>query len=145
MHTRGEPEGLPQRRKESSGRREKRTEKKKMGSPAATGETNKIAVRSSIVESFRGCGLSGMRIDKEELKKQLTMPRYLRYAMRDSIRLQDPAAGESRYINRADGEDSAAPAYPMVVFINSRSGGRHGPALKERLQQLMSEEQVLLL
>ncbi|KOM28406.1 hypothetical protein LR48_Vigan541s002900 [Vigna angularis] len=142
VQTRGEPEGLPQRRKESSGRREKRTAKKKMGSPATTGETNKIAVRSSIVESFRGCGLSGMRIDKEELKKQLTMPRYLRYAMRDSIRLQDPAAGESRYINRADGEDSAAPPYPMVVFINSRSGGRHGPALKERLQQLMSEEQV---
>lgn len=73
------------------------------------------------------------------------MPQYLRYAMRDSIRLQDPAAGESRYISRAEGEDSAAPPCPMVVFINPRSGGRHGPALKERLQQLMSEEQVLLL
>ncbi|KAL9326016.1 hypothetical protein ACSQ67_006661 [Phaseolus vulgaris] len=136
------PEGLPQRRKESSRRREKRRARKKMDSPAPTGETKKIAVRSSIVESFRGCGLSGIRIDKDELKKQLTMPQYLRYAMRDSIRLQDPAAGESRYINRADGEDSAAPPCPMVVFINSRSGGRHGPALKERLQQLMSEEQV---
>ena len=73
------------------------------------------------------------------------MSQYLRYAMRDSIRLQDPVAGESRYINRAEGEDAAAPLCPMVVFINPRSGGRHGPALKERLQQLMSEEQVLVL
>ncbi|KAL2338592.1 hypothetical protein Fmac_013038 [Flemingia macrophylla] len=115
-----------------------------MGSPstAVAADTNKIAVRSSIVESLRGCGLSGIRIDKEELKKQLTMPQYLRYAMRDSIRLKDPAAGESRYINRNHGEDAAAPPSPMVVFINPRSGGRHGPALKERLQQLMSEEQV---
>jgi diacylglycerol kinase (ATP) len=111
--------------------------------PSTTGDTKKVAVRSSIVESLRGCGLSGMRIDKEDLKKQLTMPQYLRYAMRDSIRLQDPTAGEPRYRNRAEGEDSAVPSSPMVVFINPRSGGRHGPALKERLQQLMSEEQVL--
>ncbi|CAJ1944957.1 unnamed protein product, partial [Sphenostylis stenocarpa] len=139
----GEPRGLPQRRrKESSGCREKVRARKKMGSPSTTGETKKIAVRSSIVDSFRGCGLSGIRIDKEELKKQLTMPQYLRYAMRDSIRHKDPAAGESRYIKRAEGEDSAAPPCPMVVFINPRSGGRHVPALKERLQQLMSEEQV---
>ncbi|CAJ2649695.1 diacylglycerol kinase 7-like [Trifolium pratense] len=114
-----------------------------MESPSTTtGDTKKVAVRSSIVESIRGCGLSGMRIDKEDLKKQLTMPQYLRFAMRDSIRLQDPTAGEPRYRNRADGEDSAVPSSPMVVFINPRSGGRHGPALKERLQQLMSEEQV---
>ncbi|KAJ8751241.1 hypothetical protein K2173_016422 [Erythroxylum novogranatense] len=31
---------------------------------------------------------------------------------------------------------------PMVVFINSKSGGHHGPKLKERLKQLMGEEQV---
>ncbi|KAK8473325.1 hypothetical protein PHAVU_001G097601 [Phaseolus vulgaris] len=49
-------------------------------------------VRSSIVESFRGCGLFGIQIDKYELKKQFTISQYLRYAMRDSIRLQDPAA-----------------------------------------------------
>lgn len=116
-----------------------------MESPSTTtGDTKKIAARSSILDSLRGCGLSGMRIDKDDLKKQLTMPQYLRFAMRDSIRLQDPAAGESRYLNRTAGEDSAAPPCPMVVFINSRSGGRHGPELKERLQQLMSEEQVLL-
>ncbi|KAK7291904.1 hypothetical protein RIF29_07446 [Crotalaria pallida] len=113
-----------------------------MEPPSATGDRNKIAVRSSIVESLRGCGLSGIRIDKEELKKQLTMPQYLRFAMRDSIRHQDPSAGESRYIRRNDADDATPPPYPIVVFINPRSGGRHGPALKERLQQLISEEQV---
>lgn len=114
-----------------------------MESPPTNEDRKKVAVRSSIVESIRGCGLSGMRIDKEDLKKQLTMPQYLRFAMRDSIRLLDPAAGEPRYRNRAEGEESTVPSSPMVVFINSRSGGRHGPALKLRLQQLMSEEQVL--
>ncbi|KAE9601684.1 putative diacylglycerol kinase (ATP) [Lupinus albus] len=113
-----------------------------MEPPSVTGETKKIAARSSIVESLRGCGLSGIRIDKEELKKQLTMPQYLRFAMRDSIRHQDSAAGESRYIHRNDGEDATPPLSPMVVFINPRSGGRHGPVLKEWLQQVMSEEQV---
>ncbi|XP_057749151.1 diacylglycerol kinase 7-like [Arachis stenosperma] len=113
-----------------------------MEPPSATGDTNKIAVRSSIVESIRGCGLSGMRIDKEDLKKQLAMPQYLRFAMRDSIRLQDPAAGESRYLSRTNDDDSSPPSSPMVVFINPKSGGRHGPALKERLQQLISDEQV---
>ncbi|KAL9304042.1 hypothetical protein ACSQ67_021305 [Phaseolus vulgaris] len=96
-----------------------------MASSATIVETKKIAVRSLIVESFRGCGLR----------------------LRSPFAVADPVAGESRYINRADGDDSTAPPCPMVVFINSRSGGRHnmvvfinsrnggrhGPALKERL------------
>ena len=117
--------------------------------------STRIAARSSMIESIRGCGLSGMRIDKEELKRKLLMPRYLRFAMRDSIRFKDPSAGETRLHERGNGDAEASPsaAYgeevvneppesPMVVFINSRSGGRHGPMLKERLQQLMGEEQV---
>ncbi|KAI4972145.1 hypothetical protein ZWY2020_003070 [Hordeum vulgare] len=31
---------------------------------------------------------------------------------------------------------------PMVVFVNSKSGGRHGPGLKVRLHELISKEQV---
>ncbi|KAL5548975.1 hypothetical protein UlMin_004206 [Ulmus minor] len=120
-------------------------------SPAAAGEyPTRIAARSSVIDSFRGCGLSGMRIDKEELKRKLLMPRYLRFAMRDSIRFKDPSAGESRLPGRGDiavavdenAGESVPPESPMVVFINARSGGRHGPMLKERLQQLMGEEQV---
>ena len=30
----------------------------------------------------------------------------------------------------------------VVVFINARSDGSHGPKLKERLHQLIAEEQV---
>ncbi|BBG92915.1 diacylglycerol kinase 7 [Prunus dulcis] len=92
----------------------------------------------------------GMTIDKEELKKKLLMPQYLRFAMRDSIRLKDPSAGESRLPGSrdlvatatAENEDQTPPESPMVVFINPRSGGRHGPMLKERLQMLMGEEQL---
>ncbi|MCI03810.1 diacylglycerol kinase 7-like, partial [Trifolium medium] len=113
-------------------------------SSSSTGnDANKFAIRSSIVESIRGCGISGQRIDKEELKRNLTMPLYLRMAMRDSIRLKDSAAGESFFLREADDDNAAvAPLTPIVVFINPRSGGRHGPVLMERLQDLMSEEQV---
>lgn len=114
--------------------------------------STRIAARSSMIDSFRGCGLTGMRIDKEELKRKLLMPKYLRFAMRDSIRFKDPSAGETRLHERGgnagveaagDAEEAKhAPDSPMVVFINARSGGRHGPMLKERLQQLMGEEQV---
>jgi len=95
------------------------------------------------VESLRGCGISG-NVDKEELRQKLTMPQYLRYAMRDSIRFNNAAAGESRRgIRSQDDYNAVAPSAPMVVFINPRSGGRCGPFLKERLQYLMSEEQVI--
>ncbi|CAJ2637444.1 diacylglycerol kinase 7-like [Trifolium pratense] len=113
-------------------------------SSSTTGnDANKFAIRSSIVESIRGCGISGQRIDKEDLKRNLTMPLYLRMAMRDAIRLKDSAAGESFFLREADDDNAAvAPLTPIVVFINPRSGGRHGPVLMERLQDLMSEEQV---
>ncbi|KAK7327712.1 hypothetical protein VNO77_21800 [Canavalia gladiata] len=111
---------------------------------SSTEDTSKTTVKSqSIVESFRGCGISGgFRMAREELRQRLMMPQYLRLAMRDSIRYQDPTAGEIRYIHRMDNEDVFAPPTPMVVFINPRSGGRHGPVLMERLQHLISEEQV---
>jgi len=71
------------------------------------------------------------------------MPQYLRMSMRDSIRLKDPTAGEFGFGFIRDEESAAvAPLKPIVVFINPRSGGRHGPVLKEKLQDLMSEEQV---
>lgn len=107
-------------------------------STTGSGDANKqIAIRSSFVESIRGCG--ARNIDKEELRQNLTMPQYLRFAMRDSIRFQDPTATA-----QTRSADDVAPSTPMVVFINPRSGGRNGPVLKERLQHLMSEEQVII-
>ncbi|KAK4754889.1 hypothetical protein SAY87_008646 [Trapa incisa] len=75
------------------------------------------------------------------------MPKHLRIAMRNSIRFQDPNSGLekdqlSSGESTADAAPPEAPESPMVVFINSRSGGRHGPELKLRLQQLIAEEQV---
>ncbi|KAG6586068.1 Diacylglycerol kinase 7, partial [Cucurbita argyrosperma subsp. sororia] len=124
-----------------------------MDSPTSGGEgdsTTRIAAQSSVVDSFKGCGFTGIKIDKDELRKQLRMPQYLRYAMRDSIRLQDPGAGETWLPGARSISGSSVvpeindgpPESPMVVFINPRSGGRHGPLLKERLQMLISEEQV---
>uniref|UniRef100_A0A2P2QM00 Diacylglycerol kinase n=1 Tax=Rhizophora mucronata TaxID=61149 RepID=A0A2P2QM00_RHIMU len=114
-------------------------------STTTAGESSRIfAARSSVIESIRGCGLSGVRIDKEDLKRKLMMPKYLRLAVRDAIRSKDAASPADRYLNGGEvgGGSEQPPEGPMVVFVNSKSGGRHGPELKERLQQLMGEEQV---
>ncbi|ERN07210.1 diacylglycerol kinase 7 [Amborella trichopoda] len=107
-------------------------------SPNAGG-TTRIAARSSFVDSFKGCGLSGLRIDKEDLRKRVLIPEYLRKAIDEAVRVKDISGIEERF--KWDGV-TVAPVSPMVVFVNSRSGGRHGPILKGRLQELMSEEQV---
>ncbi|XP_041021570.1 diacylglycerol kinase 7-like [Juglans microcarpa x Juglans regia] len=113
-----------------------------MGSPS-TGETTRIAARASMIDSLRGCALLGSQIDKAELRRRLLMPQYLRLAVRDSIRSKDPTAGMTWMHDRGgDEENLEPPEAPMIVFINPRSGGRHGPVLKERLQQLIAEEQV---
>ncbi|XWS73187.1 hypothetical protein CRYUN_Cryun02cG0104600 [Craigia yunnanensis] len=117
-----------------------------MDSPMSAGDssTARIVARSSMMDSIRACGLSGLagvRIDKEELRRRLLMPQYLRLAMQDSIRKKDVGGGDQHFHLRGS-DDVPCPESPMVVFINSRSGGRHGPVLKERLQQLISEEQV---
>lgn len=70
------------------------------------------------------------------------MPEYLRLAMRDCIKRKDSTAIPDHLFLPGGAVADMAPHAPMVVFINPNSGGRHGPVLKERLQQLMSEEQV---
>jgi len=102
-----------------------------------------VASRSSVIQSSRVCGLSVFRINKEDLQRKLSIPKYLRHAIRDSIRSKDVNAAVDRCQEGSGGGREAAPDGPMVVFVNSKSGGRHGPELKERLQQLMGEEQVL--
>lgn len=102
--------------------------------------------RSSVIESIRGCTLAGVRIPKEELKKKIAFPEYIRLAMREAIRVKDVDADtvvQFHHLARALGTEPAeSPEFPLVVFINCKSGGRHGPELKARLQDLMSEEQV---
>ncbi|KAL5699835.1 diacylglycerol kinase (ATP) [Ranunculus cassubicifolius] len=101
-------------------------------------DSHRFTARSSLLDSFRSCRLSGIRIDREDLKRRVLIPEYLRFAMRESIRCKDPTAGEGY---PWDGK-SDAPEAPMVVFVNSKSGGRLGGILKGRLQELISDEQV---
>ncbi|KAK6942397.1 Diacylglycerol kinase, accessory domain [Dillenia turbinata] len=110
-------------------------------SGAAETSTTRIVARSSMMDSFWSCGLSGLRIDKENLKRKISMPQYLRVAIREAIRARDLSYAGYGDVNV--GGRVEPPEAPMVVFVNSKSGGRHGPELKHRLQQLMSEEQVL--
>ncbi|EPS66601.1 hypothetical protein M569_08172, partial [Genlisea aurea] len=102
--------------------------------------------RSSVIDSLRGCSIAGVKIPKEELRKKITFPEYLRLAVMEAIQAKDikAAAVVQHYeAANADGvEPVRPPESPLVVFINSRSGGRHGPELKIRLQELMGEEQV---
>ncbi|GER38042.1 diacylglycerol kinase family protein [Striga asiatica] len=116
-----------------------------MDSPVTPGRTS-ASGRSSVIDSLRGCTLSGVRIPKEELKMKITCPEYIRLAMREAIRTKDVEdTGVLKFYDaaRAEGAEAAdPPEFPLVVFINSKSGGRHGPELKARLQELMGEEQV---
>lgn len=74
------------------------------------------------------------------------MPEYVRHAVMEAIRAKDVEAAAVLHLYEsalAKGtEPTEPPECPMVVFINPKSGGRHGPELKARLQDLMSEEQV---
>ncbi|XP_074570006.1 diacylglycerol kinase 3-like [Curcuma longa] len=108
----------------------------------AAGGAN-VAARSSLWDSIRACGIFGSRVKKEELKRRIVIPLYLRSAMAAAIRDQDAGAGASAAAeNRGGVEADEMPEAPIVVFVNSRSGGRHGPELKIRLQELINEEQV---
>ncbi|KAL8152162.1 hypothetical protein V2J09_009922 [Rumex salicifolius] len=106
-----------------------------MSSPVAR-YPSRIAARSSMIDSLKGCGLSGIRIDNEDLRRRISIPQYLRLAVHRAIDSKDISAGAG-----STGNDES-PENPMVVFVNSRSGGRHGSELTKWLQQLMGEEQV---
>ncbi|KAL0337800.1 UNVERIFIED_CONTAM: Diacylglycerol kinase [Sesamum calycinum] len=102
--------------------------------------------RSAVIDSIRGCTISGVRIPKEDLKKKITCPDYIRLAMTEAIQGKEVDAAtvvQFYEVAHAEGAEPAEPPeFPLIVFINSKSGGRHGPELKARLQELMGEEQV---
>ncbi|KAK9084527.1 hypothetical protein Syun_031543 [Stephania yunnanensis] len=105
--------------------------------------SSRISVRSSLVDSLRGCGLSGVRVDKEDLRRKILIPEYIRLAMREAIRIRNPnpPPPPPHIADDADSDVDLVDA-PIVVFVNSRSGGRLGNVFKERLQQLISDDQV---
>ena len=122
--------------------------------PRSVGEastTNFVVARPSAktddAVTMRGCGFGNFGVDREELRRRIVMPEYLRLAMRDCIKRKDSTAVPDHLVlpGAAAATEELAHHAPMVVFINPKSGGRHGPVLKERLQQLMSEEQVTVI
>ncbi|CAA0809692.1 Diacylglycerol kinase 4 [Striga hermonthica] len=107
--------------------------------PTGAPTSSSASGRTSVIDSIRGFTLAGVRVNKEELRRKVTIPRYLRLAMREAIR--ERSGGGTAAAARL--QEVAEPAeWPTVVFVNSKSGGRHGPELKARLQELMGEEQV---
>jgi diacylglycerol kinase (ATP) len=110
---------------------------------AAAGGTV-VASRVSIWESLKGCGIFHKEIAKEELRHKVVMPKYLRVAMRTASMTKDVTAAVAAASSAVVGDEEpmVAPEAPLVVFVNSKSGGRHGPELKERLHELISIEQV---
>ncbi|CAN4084297.1 unnamed protein product [Withania somnifera] len=97
---------------------------------------------SSVIDSIWGC--TGTIIKKEDLRKRITIPEYLRVAMREATDNKDVECAMRHYnmANAVGAEACKAAESPIVVFINAKSGGRHGPELKARLQDLMGVEQV---
>ncbi|KAK4712935.1 hypothetical protein R3W88_018842 [Solanum pinnatisectum] len=119
-----------------------------MGSPEftttdlSTSRNTAASGRSSVIDSIWGC--TGSTIQKDDLRKRITIPEYLRVAMREAIQNKDVDSVMRHYdmANAAGAEPPQPSESPIIVFINAKSGGRHGPELKARLQDLMGEEQV---
>ncbi|XP_073278236.1 diacylglycerol kinase 4-like [Primulina huaijiensis] len=106
-------------------------------------QTQVGSARSSVIDSIRGCTLAGVRITKEELRKKITFPEYIRLAVREAIQVKDVESDAvSRLYDEAQAGGAEPPEFPLVVFINAKSGGRHGPELKARLKELMADEQI---
>ncbi|KAL5208471.1 hypothetical protein ABZP36_032906 [Zizania latifolia] len=106
-----------------------------------TAPSTATSARVSIWESVRACGLWGKEVDKAELRRQVVMPLYARRAVKAAVTAKEESAGVAAAAETERGEEAAI-ITPVVVFVNSRSGGRHGPELKVRLHELISEEQV---
>jgi len=118
------------------------------GAPPAAGNgsvrrapSTSPSARVSIWESVRASGLWGKEVEKADLRRHVVMPLYLRRAVAAAVAAKDEAAGMAA-ASAAEKEVEGPLVAPVVVFVNSKSGGRHGPDLKVRLHELISDEQV---
>ncbi|XP_012477073.1 diacylglycerol kinase 4 [Gossypium raimondii] len=117
-----------------------------MAKPSSEGDSStasRTGSRSTMGESsLKGCGFSsftGFRAEKEDVLR-LAMPLYLRLAMLDCIKKKDVDAGDQHFQTSSSEDDPCE--NPVVVFINPKSGGRNGSVLQDRLQHMISQEQV---
>ncbi|XP_039027436.1 diacylglycerol kinase 4-like [Hibiscus syriacus] len=99
---------------------------------------------SSMMGSIRSYGLTSLasvRINKQALRVRLLIPQHVPLTMLDCIKNKDVDAGDQHF-QLLTSDPVTSPEAPMVVFINTRSGGQAGPNLKDRLRDLLSDEQV---
>ncbi|PKU69105.1 Diacylglycerol kinase 7 [Dendrobium catenatum] len=110
----------------------------------------RVSARASMVERFKGCGVAaGLRVDWDDLRRRILIPGRLRAAMVEAMRSKDPVASARAAAEAMTGVSTlgsgwidVCPEAPIVVFVNSRSGGRLGPIVKGRLIELIGQEQV---
>ncbi|XP_010452685.1 PREDICTED: diacylglycerol kinase 4-like [Camelina sativa] len=118
-----------------------------MDSPPVIGDlTARMIPRHSSLDSLKVSllvNLASIRVSKEELRHRVMLPKYLRLAILDCILRKDdsPSAAASSSV-APQPLDDLTPEVPLMVFVNPKSGGRQGPIIKERLQNLIGEEQV---
>ncbi|CAD5335171.1 unnamed protein product [Arabidopsis thaliana] len=104
--------------------------------------------RHSSLDSFGAMkvsllvNLASIRVSKAELRQRVMLPQYLRIAIRDCILRKDDSFDASSSVAPPLENNALTPEVPLMVFVNPKSGGRQGPLIKERLQNLISEEQV---
>lgn len=74
----------------------------------------------------------------DELRAMVVIPDYLSRDMANAVATEGTATPEGP----REGEKTEAPSSPILVFINSRSGGRLGPELMVHFEDLISHNQV---
>ncbi|VFQ87940.1 unnamed protein product [Cuscuta campestris] len=82
-----------------------------MGSPRTAESGSRSSGRASVIDSIRGCTLAGARIPKEELRRRITMPEYLRLAMRVAIQAKDVDSAKQHF-DAAHAEGAQQPDPP---------------------------------
>ncbi|KAF9615009.1 hypothetical protein IFM89_021563 [Coptis chinensis] len=85
----------------------------------------RIAARSSLVDSIKGCGIKGIRIDKEELKKKILIPEYLRLAINEAIRVKDTGS----VVGDAERFDDKFEQGKFRLVLHEEIGSKHSEPL----------------
>lgn len=99
--------------------------------------------RMSLIDSLNQCGIGIGGINKADLRRRVKIPHRLCTAMLEAMQMKGSTSIMSEPRDHvAKEEEEEPPENPLVVFVNCKSGGRHGPILKGRLQELIGEAQV---
>ena len=77
-------------------------------------------------------------VTDDDLKARVVIPKYLSKDMANAVATKGAADPEGP----PAGERVEAPTCPILVFINSKSGGRLGSELMKHFEELISPNQV---